>query len=43
VGNGQYEFQGESQIDAFGGIKWNRHHVVSLSLLDVAIDVPRTT
>jgi len=37
VGNGQYEFQGEFQIDAFGGIKWNRHHVVSRSLLDVAI------
>jgi len=29
VGNGQYEFQGEFQIDAFGGIKRNRHHVVS--------------
>lgn len=37
VGNGQYEFQGEFQIDAFGGIRWNRHHVVSRSLLDATI------
>jgi GH24 family phage-related lysozyme (muramidase) len=37
VGNGYFEFSGEFQIDAFGGIKWNRHEVVSRSLLDFAI------
>jgi GH24 family phage-related lysozyme (muramidase) len=37
VGNGNFEFQGEFEIDAFGGIRWSRHHVVSRSLLDVAI------
>ena len=35
--NGQFEFQGEFEINAFGGIKFNRHEVVSRSLLDFAI------
>jgi hypothetical protein len=37
VGNGYFEFSGEFQIDAFGGIRWNRHQVVSRSLIDAAI------
>jgi GH24 family phage-related lysozyme (muramidase) len=36
-GNGAFEFQGEFQIDAFGGIHWNRHHVVSRSAIDAFI------
>ncbi len=36
-GNGQYEFQGEFEINAFGGLKFNRHEVKSVSLADFAI------
>jgi hypothetical protein len=36
-GNGYWEFAGEFQIDAFGGIRWTRHQVVSRSLIDAAI------
>jgi hypothetical protein len=37
VFNGQFEFSGEFEINAFGGLKFNRHEVVSRSLLDFAI------
>ncbi|GEM_PF-3149491 len=37
MGNGQYEFQGEFEINAFGGLKWRRHDVKSVSLADWAI------
>jgi hypothetical protein len=37
VGNGHFEFSGEFEINAFGGLKFNRHEVVSRSLLDFAI------
>ena len=37
VGNGHFEFSGEFEVNAFGGLKFNRHDVVSRSLLDVAI------
>jgi hypothetical protein len=36
-GNGYWEFSGQFQIDAFGGIKWTKHEVVSRSLMDFAI------
>jgi hypothetical protein len=36
-GNGQFEFQGEFEINAFGGLKFNRHEVKSVSLADFAI------
>lgn len=36
-GNGQFEFQGEFEINAFGGLKFNRHVVKSVSLMDFAI------
>lgn len=36
-GNGQFEFQGEFEINAFGGLKFNRHEVKSVSLIDLAI------
>jgi hypothetical protein len=36
-GNGQFEFQGEFEINAFGGLKFNRHEVKSVSLMDFAI------
>ena len=36
-GNGQFEFSGEFEINAFGGLKFNRHQVVSRSLADFAI------
>ena len=36
-GNGQFEFQGEFEINAFGGLKFNRHKVKSVSLIDIAI------
>jgi hypothetical protein len=36
-GNGQFEFQGEFEINAFGGLKFNRHDVKSVSLMDFAI------
>lgn len=37
VGNGYFEYSGEFEIDAFGGLKFNRHEVVSRSLIDWAI------
>jgi hypothetical protein len=33
-GNGHYEFTGEFEINAFGGLKFNRHEVVSRSAVD---------
>ncbi|ELR72571.1 hypothetical protein C900_01245 [Fulvivirga imtechensis AK7] len=36
-GNGQFEFQGEFEINAFGGLKFNRHEVKSVSLADWGI------
>ena len=36
-GNGQFEFQGEFEINAFGGLKFTRHEVKSVSLIDFAI------
>jgi GH24 family phage-related lysozyme (muramidase) len=36
VGNGYFEFSGEFEINAFGGLKFNRHQVVSRSLADWA-------
>jgi hypothetical protein len=36
-GNGQFEFQGEFEINAFGGLKFNRHEVKSVSLIDFMI------
>jgi hypothetical protein len=35
--NGYFEFSGEFQIDAFGGIKWTRHEVVSRAFLDATV------
>lgn len=37
MGNGQFEFQGEFEINAFGGLKFNRHEVKSVSLMDFMI------
>ena len=37
-GNGLFEFSGEFEINAFGGLKFNRHEVVSRSLVDFAIE-----
>ncbi|MBI2188677.1 MAG: hypothetical protein HYU37_16380 [Acidobacteria bacterium] len=37
LGNGHFEFNGEFEINAFGGLKFNKHQVFSRSLLDVAI------
>ncbi len=37
LGNGYYEFSGEFEINAFGGLKFNRHEVVSRSVADFAI------
>lgn len=34
VGNGKWEFEGEFEINAFGGFKVNTHNVVSRSLSD---------
>lgn len=34
-GNGQFEFQGEFEINAFGGLKFNRHDVKSVSLMAI--------
>ncbi len=34
LGNGYFEFSGEFEINAFGGIKFNRHEVVSRSFAD---------
>ena len=36
-GNGMFEFSGEFEINAFGGIKFVKHQVVSRSMLDFAI------
>jgi hypothetical protein len=36
-GNGYFEFSGEFEINAFGGLKFNRHEVVSRSFADFAI------
>jgi GH24 family phage-related lysozyme (muramidase) len=36
-GNGYYEFSGEFEVNAFGGLKFNRHEVVSRSFLDLTI------
>jgi GH24 family phage-related lysozyme (muramidase) len=36
-GNGYFEFSGEFEINAFGGLKFTRHEVVSRSLADWAI------
>lgn len=35
--NGNFEFQGEFEINAFGGLKFNRHQVVSRSFADFAM------
>jgi len=35
--NGYFEFTGEFEINAFGGLKFNRHQVVSRSMADFAI------
>ncbi|MEV6598588.1 hypothetical protein AB0M36_17180 [Actinoplanes sp. NPDC051346] len=37
VGNGKWEFDGEFEINAFGGFKVNRHLVVSRSAVDFMI------
>jgi hypothetical protein len=37
VGNGYYEYSGEFEVNAFGGLKFNRHEVVSRSLADWAL------
>lgn len=38
LGNGMFDFEGEIQVDAFGGLRWVRPHtVVSHSLADWAI------
>jgi hypothetical protein len=34
LGNGHFEFSGEFEINAFGGLKFNRHEVVSRSFAD---------
>ena len=34
AGNGYFEYSGEFEINAFGGLKFNRHEVVSRSLVD---------
>jgi hypothetical protein len=38
LGNGHWEFSGEFEVNAFGGLKFNRHKVVSRSALEFAID-----
>jgi hypothetical protein len=37
VGNGHFEFSGEFELNAFGGVKFNRHEVFSRSMADFAI------
>jgi len=37
LGNGYFEFSGEFEINAFGGLKFNRHEVHSRSLADFAL------
>jgi GH24 family phage-related lysozyme (muramidase) len=39
-GNGYWEFSGEFEVNAFGGLKFNRHEVVSRSLIDAPLDKP---
>lgn len=34
VGNGKYEFEGEFEINAFGGLTHTRHHVVDRSFIE---------
>ena len=36
-GNGYFEFSGEFELNAFGGIKFNRHHVVSRATIELAV------
>lgn len=36
-GNGYFEFSGEFEINAFGGLKFNRHQVVSRSFADLVL------
>lgn len=38
-GNGQWEFNGDFEINAFGAIAFHDHHWVSRSLVDAALDV----
>ncbi len=40
LGNGQWEFSGEFEINAFGTLRFNRHKVVSRSLLDAPLAAP---
>jgi hypothetical protein len=40
VGNGHWEFTGEFEINAFGGLKFNKHEVVSRSAIEFAIGKP---
>ena len=43
-GNGEFEFEGEIEVDAFGGIRWTKpHKVVSHSLADWALSGRPTT
>ena len=37
IGNGHWEFEGEFELNAFGGFRVNQHRVVSRSLIDFAI------
>jgi hypothetical protein len=37
AGNGQFEFSGEFEINAFGGLRFTRHDVVSRSLIDAVL------
>jgi len=39
-GNGLFEFSGEFELNAFGGLKFNRHQVVSRALIDWVLDSP---
>ncbi|MGW9168582.1 glycoside hydrolase family protein [Agromyces sp. NPDC055658] len=39
VGNGDWEFVGDFELNAFGGIRFTRHEVVSRSLIDSALSV----
>jgi len=42
-GGGYFEFTGEFEINAFGGLKFNKHNVYSRSLAEWAIGVRRRT
>jgi hypothetical protein len=37
VGNGHFEFSAEFEVNAFGGLKFNRHEVFSRALIEWAI------